>query len=329
MVSERKKAMVKEVGSLIEMYPVIGLLDMYKLPSRQLHDIRESMKGKAVIKMVKKKIMKIIIEKNEKAGLQKILEEIKEQPALLFSEVNPFELAKIIESSRTTAAAKPGDVATKDIVVKEGPTSLKPGPVIGELQRVKIPAGVEGDKIVVKKDTVVTREGEEIDRNVSEVLSKLGIEPMEIGLNLICVYDHGTIYPKEILSVPTEKYENDVIVAYRDAFNLSMNIGYVTKETLPFLITKAFNEALSLAREGNVITKETLPGILAEARAEMEAIREEAGEIKPLETSGVGGPGPGNVEDGTESSASNEDGEISGAEKSTGEDDNKKKEQEV
>jgi large subunit ribosomal protein L10 len=259
MVSEKKKTAVKNLCEEIKKYSVIGILDMHKLPAKQLQEIRENLRGKAVIKMAKKSTIKLALENSGISELKKLESMIKTQPAILLSNMDPFMLARIIDASKSSAFAKPGDIASKDIIVKEGPTNLKPGPVIGELQRVKLPVGVEGDKIVVKKDTVLVKEGEVITKPVADVLMKLGIEPIEISLNLLGVYDKGMIYEKSVLFIPKEKYENDVITAYRNALSLAIGIGLISEETLPLMIRKAYMEAFALSSqiglpkdEGNV-----------------------------------------------------------------------------
>jgi large subunit ribosomal protein L10 len=287
MVSEKKKLAVEQLREELKSYPVIGILDMFKLPAKQLQEIKDSLRGKAVIKMTKKSVIKLAIEGTGIEALGRLENEIKNQPALLFSEMNPFELATIIDSSKSSAPAKPGDVATRDIVIPAGPTSLKPGPVIGELQRVKLPAGVEGDKIVIKKDTVIVREGEHIVKPVADVLMKLGIEPLEIALNLVAVCERGTIYGKSLLFVPTEKYLNDVIAAYQNALNLAMNTGYVTSETLPLLFVKAYREAVSLALEAKIPTKDTIGTLMAQAMAQMEAVKGEMENAEPTSENDV------------------------------------------
>lgn len=247
MVSEKKKLEVEQLKKEFKKYPVIGIVDMFKLPARQLQEIKDSLRGKALIKMYKKSIIKLAIEGSGIESLAKIEAEIRNQPALLLSDVDPFELANIIDSSKSSAPAKAGDIAAKNIVVNEGPTSLKPGPVIGELQRVKLPAGVEGDKIVIKKDTTIVRQGEQISKPVADVLMKLGIQPVEISLNLLAAYERGTIYGKDVLFIPVEKFRNDIISAYRNAFNLAIEMSYPSAETLPFLFMKAYRTALSLS----------------------------------------------------------------------------------
>ncbi|MEM5871639.1 MAG: 50S ribosomal protein L10, partial [Candidatus Aenigmatarchaeota archaeon] len=231
MVSEKKKQIAQKLAEEIKKYSVIGILDMHKLPSRQLQEIRESLRGKALIKMAKKSTIKFAIEYSGIEELKKLESLLQNQPALLLSNINPFELARIIDASKSFAPAKAGDIAPKDIVVTQGPTNLKPGPVLGELQRVKLPVGVEGDKIVIKKDTVLVKQGEEITKPIADVLIKLGVEPIEISLNLLAVYDNGMIYGKDVLFVPLERYQNDLQIAYRNAVAIALEIGLITQET--------------------------------------------------------------------------------------------------
>ncbi|MHA1742869.1 MAG: 50S ribosomal protein L10, partial [Candidatus Heimdallarchaeota archaeon] len=61
MVREEKIKEVEELKKMIESYPVIGLLDIFKLPSRQFQEIRKKLRGKSLIKIVKKSLLKLAI----------------------------------------------------------------------------------------------------------------------------------------------------------------------------------------------------------------------------------------------------------------------------
>ena len=243
MVSEEKKKTVKEVSGLVEKYPVVGLVNMHKLPARQLGEIKEKLRGKAVIRVTKKSLMKLALE-NSKA--KSLLPSLEGQPAFLFSESDPFELARILNASKSPAPAKPGDIAPRDLVIPAGPTSLMAGPAIGELQKVGIPAAIESGKIAIKKETTVAKKGDKISKDLAAALSKLGVEPMEIGLDLVSLLDKGLIYNKYILFKTQEHYTAELVAGYRDGLNLSVNIKYYTKENLPLVISKAHLEAEAL-----------------------------------------------------------------------------------
>ncbi len=272
MVSEKKIQEAKEIGGFIEKYPVVGILNMHKLPSRQLHAIKEKMKGKAKIRMAKKKLMERVLKEAKKEGVGKLEVYLKEQPAFLFSSSNPFELARTLTASKSKASAKAGDIAPADIMIPAGPTSIPAGPAIGELQKAGLPTGVEGGKIAVKKDTIIVKAGEPIRKEVADVLAKLGIEPMEIGLDLLAVWDNGTIYEKAILFVPAEKYLDELKAGFVYGLNLSVKINYYTSDNIKVFLSKAYQEGYSLAIKAGYLTKDTIGPILAKAQAEAEAV---------------------------------------------------------
>ena len=272
MVSKEKVQIVKEVGEFVEKYQVVGILNMHKLPSRQLHSIKEKMKGKAKIKMVKKKLVERILKQAKRSCVSNLDIYLKEQPAFLFSDTNPFELARLLNASKSKASAKPGDIAPSDILIPAGPTSIPAGPAISELQKAGLPTSVEGGKIAIKKDTIIVKAGQAIKKEVADVLGKLHIEPMEIGLDLLAVWDNGTIYDKSILFVPAEKYLEDLKAGYVYSLNLSVKINYYTKDNIKIFLSRANSEARALAIKAGYLTRDTIGPILAKAQAEAEAL---------------------------------------------------------
>jgi large subunit ribosomal protein L10 len=272
MVSEKKRQRAKEVKELVHKHKVVGILDMHKLPAKQLFELRRKLKSHARIMVVKKRVISLALKESKLEGIGQLSERMRWEPGLLFTNENPFRLAAMLEESKSVAAAKPGDIAPHDIEIKAGPTSLPVGPAIGELQRLKIPAGVEGDKIVVRKDTILVKAGEVIQKPIAEVLAKLGIEPMEIGLNLLAAWENGTIYGKDILSIPPAKYLDDLKQAHSRAFNLAFRINHYTSQNIPLFLSKAHRQALSLADSAGIVTPETVPGLFAKAKAQHDVL---------------------------------------------------------
>ena len=272
-MKEWKKQKVEELSKLIESHPVVGIINMYKMPAPQLQIMRKELKNKARIIMSKKSFMTRALEKVGKSGVKKLEEHMKGQPAFIFTEMNPFELFKYLKENKTPAPAKAGDIAPKDIVVKKGDTGIPAGPAIGQLSDAGIISKVQDGKIHVIKDVTVVKEGEEIKQNVASVLNMLGIQPMEIGLDLAAVYENGIIFDKKTLDIDEEEYMNRLNNCIIDAINLSLNSSYLTKITVPIAIQKAFREAKALALEAGIYTKEVIDEILAKAHREAMAIK--------------------------------------------------------
>jgi len=265
MVSEIKKKEVEELVKLINSYKVVGIVDMFGMPASQLQRIKKALRGSALIKMSKKSLIKLAIEKTKKEGIGELINYFGTQPALIFSNDDAFKLFKTIKKTKTPAPAREGDVAQNDIVIKAGPTPLPAGPAIGELQKLKIPAMVKDGKIHVREDTVVLKKGEVFTPEIVSLLKKLNIEPMEIMLNVTALYQDGMIFPKDILDVDEEKYRQDIINAFKNALNLSINVCYPTKENIKMLLVKAFNNAKALGINTEIYEKGVIEDLIRKA----------------------------------------------------------------
>jgi large subunit ribosomal protein L10 len=186
---------------------------------------------------------------------------------LLLTEINPFRLVILLEKSKVRVPAKGGDIATGDIMIPAGNTSIPPGPVIGEFGEIRVPTRIEGGSIWVAKDTVVASKGDTITPKMASVLSKLGIKPMEAGLTLTRAFDNGLILGPDDLRVDLTAYRKDITQAITNALGLSIETGYVTPESAPRIIGKGFREAMALATEAGYVTKDTIEFVLRRAVA--------------------------------------------------------------
>ncbi len=270
-VAQWKKGEVDLLKGLILEYPVVGVVNMENMPAKQLQKMRTLLRGDVVIRMSRKSLMQLAIEKasREERGINALSEHVSGQPAFIFSKMNPFKLNKILQKNRTTAPAKPESIAPVDITVKKGATSFPPGPLLGELQMVGIPASIEKGKIVIKSDKTVVKKGERISANLATAISRLGIEPIEIGINLMSVYEGGTVFLPDILSIDEVTVMGDIMLAYQQALNLSIDAGYIVEENADVMISKAFRDAKALALEAGIFEKDVMDQILAKAYSQM------------------------------------------------------------
>jgi len=268
-VAEWKKKEVERLTEIIKSHPVIALVDVAGVPAYPLSKMREKLRGKALLRVSRNTLIELAIKKAAKElgkpELERLADYIEGGAAILATDMNPFKLYKLLEESKTPAPAKPGVPVPRDVVVPAGPTPLSPGPVVGEMQALGIPARIEKGKVTIQKDTVVLKAGEIITPQLANILNKLGIEPLEVGLNLLAAYEDGTIYTPEVLAIDEEEYINMIQRAYMHAFNLSVNIAYPTAQTIEAIIQKAFLNAKSVAVEANYITKETAGDIFGKA----------------------------------------------------------------
>ena len=277
-VADYKKEIVKNLASLMNKYPIIAVVNMENLPAKQLQSMRAQLRKDFYITMTKRRLIKLAIEeaKSSKKGIEQLEEHLGGMPALIFTKENPFKLSKTLQKNKSPAPAKAGQTAPRDIVVQKGSTGFAPGPIIGELAMAGIKSGVEGGKVAIKEDAVVARAGEKIKPKVAEILTRLGVTPMEVGLDLVAVYENGLVYKRDILSIDESEYKRRLDNAARWAFNLAIEASYPTKLTIQTLIGKANNEAKNLGVEARVFDKGIIEILVGKAQQQMLSVKSSA-----------------------------------------------------
>lgn len=277
MVSEEKIRLVQEITEAVKEYPLIGVVNLQSLPAQQLQKMK-ALLLKSGVKMVmtRKKLLKRSLEASGKDNIEQLKERIKGMPALLFSRSNPFALYKNIQKNKSEASAKAGQIAPRDIVVKAGPTNFAPGPIISELAAVGIKTKVENGKLSVIGDVVIVKEGQTITSKLAETMKRLDIKPMEIGLDLVAVWENGLVFDAKQLHIDEVEYSGKISIAAQWAINLAIDSAIVEPETVELLIQKAFREAKVLALEQNLLTNETKDEILGKVEAQARSLKEAA-----------------------------------------------------
>jgi large subunit ribosomal protein L10 len=274
-VAEWKKNEVASLKKLIESHEVVGMANLSDIPAPQLQKMRRTLKDSATLKMSRKTLMSLALNNSNKENITTLQEHMDGQPALIFTNMNPFKLYKILEGSKTAAPAKAGSIAPEDIVVPKGDTAFKPGPVLGELQKIGIPAKIEKGKIVITSDKTIVAEGETIPRDVASILTRLEIFPLEVGIDLRAAYEDKTVYTSDILTIDEEQTIKDIQQAFNRALNLSVNAEIFNKVSVPVLLQKAASQSLNLALNAEILTSKTRDILLAKAYAQMLSVASE------------------------------------------------------
>lgn len=137
--------------------------------------------------------------------------------------------------------------------------------MIGDLKRVNLPTMVKEGRIHVRKDTVITKKGETISSRVADVLKKLDIKPMEIGVNVLGIWEEGVLYGKDVLDVDKEEYIQRVLKAHTFALNLSVNVRYLNEESLKILILKGYRHSKNLGINANILDKGVVEDLIKKA----------------------------------------------------------------
>ncbi len=274
-VAEWKFDEVKQIADLITKNKVIGIVDVGGIPAPQMQQMRKSLQGVATIRSAKNSLLNLALDEAEKQikGISELKGLVNGQAAIIATDMNPFKLFAKIKQSRTNAPAKGGEKVDHDIEIKAGDTPFKPGPIVGELQKAGIPAAIQEGKVVIKTDKVLVAAGEKIKPDVAQMLTRLEIFPIEIGMGLNGVFENETIFKPDVLDINIEEFILKIGQASGNALILALELGWTNKQTIQPLIMKAYNNAFIVAVEKGIVNKETVKNLISKANSQMLALK--------------------------------------------------------
>ncbi len=247
-VSEVKLKAVKEFENLVKNKRTILVASIKNIPASQVQEISKKLRGKAVVKVPKKNLIFMGLDFSKDKEIERLKENIREDFAILFSDLDSFELAGELVKNQSPAKAKAGQIANDDIEIPEGPTELMPGPAVSELSAMGIKIQIDKGKIAIKEPKIVAKKGEKISQGASDLLSKLDIKPFKIGFIPLCSFDNKEkIFYSEI-KIDREGTIEKLKTAYAKALPFAVEIGYSTKDTIKFLIGKAGMHEKAIAK---------------------------------------------------------------------------------
>ncbi|HDZ61489.1 MAG TPA: 50S ribosomal protein L10, partial [Candidatus Pacearchaeota archaeon] len=266
---------VKEIFDLIKNKKTILIASIKDLPASQFQEIGKKLRGKAIVKVPKKNLIFRAIDESGNEAVKKIKEQIQNSVAILFSDLDAFDLAGELIRNKSPAKAKAGQEAPEDIEIQAGPTDLVPGPAISELGAVGIQIQIDKGKINIKEPKVIVREGEKISSAAADIMSKLDIKPFSIGFIPLSAFDTKENKLYLDIKIDREGTLEELKISFGKALPFAVDIGYICEDTIKFLIRKAATQEKAMEKfETKVEDKTEKP---------KEEVKEEKTKEKPAE----------------------------------------------
>jgi len=268
-VPEWKREEVDALVETLESYDSIGVVSIAGIASRQLQDMRRGLHGSAELRVSRNTLLRRAL---EETGLGELTEHVSGQVGLVGTNDNPFGLYRELEASKTPAPIGAGEVAPNDIVIPEGDTGVADGQFIGDLKQVGVDSRFQDGAVAVAEETVALEAGGEVSQQLANVLSTLGMEPKEVGLDLRAVVSEGVLFSPDELDIDYDAYRQDIQTAASRGRNLAVNAAVPEPSVLPSLLSKAASEARSVGVEAAITEPGVMADLLREADANLRAL---------------------------------------------------------
>jgi len=241
-----KVKIVGDLAKLVKEKKTILIASIKNIPASQFQEISKKLRGKAIVKVPKKNLIFRALDSSGNEEVTKLKEQIQDSVAILFSDLDSYGLAGELIKNRSPAKAKPGQEAPEDIEIQEGPTDLVPGPAISELGALGIQIKIEKGKINIKESKIIAKEGEKISQGAADLMSKLDIKPFSVGFKPLSSFDTQEKKLYLNINIDPEGTLEELKIAFGKALPFAVDIGYISKDTITFLISKAGKQEKAL-----------------------------------------------------------------------------------
>lgn len=242
---------------LLDDYPKCFIVGADNVGSKQMQQIRMSLRGSAVVLMGKNTMMRKAIrghiERNQ--ALEKLLPHIKGNVGFVFTRTDLVEVRDKLLENKVRAPARNGAIAPCPVVIPAQNTGLGPEKT-SFFQALSIPTKISKGTIEIINDVHILKEGDRVGASEATLLNMLNISPFSYGLLVQMVYDSGTIFEPKILDIKPEDLRVKFMEGVAMLAAVCLSINYPTTASVPHSIVNGFKNLLCVAAVTDVEFKE-------------------------------------------------------------------------
>lgn len=242
---------------LLDDFPKCFIVGADNVGSKQMQQIRMSLRGNAVVLMGKNTMMRKAIrghiERNQ--ALEKLLPHIRGNVGFVFTRGDLVEVRDKLLENKVRAPARNGAIAPCPVIIPAQNTGLGPEKT-SFFQALSIPTKISKGTIEIINDVHILKEGDKVGASEATLLNMLNISPFSYGLVVEMVYDSGTIFEPKILDIKPEDLRIKFMEGVSRLAAVSLSIGYPTIASAPHSLINGFKNLLAVAAVTDIEFKE-------------------------------------------------------------------------
>jgi len=241
------------ITQLFDEFPKCFIVNADNVGSKQMQQIRQALRNKAVVLMGKNTMMRKAIRGHleNNPALEKLLPCIRNNVGFVFTREDLVEVRDLLLSNKVQAPARAGALAPVDVKVPAQATPLGPEKT-SFFQALQIPTKITKGTIEILNEVNLIKMGERVGQSESTLLNMLNISPFSYGLVVENVYDSGTVFSPAILDITDDDIKQTFMEGVRNVAAVSLNIGYPTLASAPHSIVNGFKNLLAVAVEADI-----------------------------------------------------------------------------
>jgi len=249
---EKKDVYFKRMEVLLGTYTKVFIVKVDNVGSQQLQLTRKQMRGTAEILMGKntlmRKVFRAFLDTHPNHPMTHLMPLCVGNVGFVFTNADLGKVRDMILANRVPAPARIGAVAPVAVIVPAGPTGCDPGQT-SFFQVLQIPTKIVKGQIEITNDVHLIKLGEKVGSSEASLLKKLNIKPFSYGLIIDQIFDNGSLFGVEILSIDEAQLIGKFACCLSKVASISLQIGYPTQASIPHSIGNAFRTCVAIAVE--------------------------------------------------------------------------------
>lgn len=233
---------------LFEEYPRCFVVGVDNVGSKQMQQIRVSLRGHAIVLNGKNTMIRKALRGNLEANpaLEKLLPHIKENIGFVFTKEDLADIRSLLVSNKVAAPAKAGALAPVDVKIPAQNTGLGPEKT-SFFQALQIPTKIAKGTIEILTEVHLVKQFDKVGASEATLLNMLKIAPFSYGLVVRQVYDNGSIYDPSILDITPDILRAKFLEGMSNVAAVSLAVGYPTKVSVPHSVLNGYKNLLAVA----------------------------------------------------------------------------------
>lgn len=269
-VRTKKLEYFNKLKTLLEEYPSIFIVNVDNVGSNQMHQIRHTLRRRAVVLMGKNTMVRRALKGliSENSQYEKLLPHVRGNVGFVFTNGDLKETRDVILSNRVKAPAKAGAIAPIDVFVPAGNTGMEPGKT-SFFQALGVPTKIARGTIEIINQVHLVKEGTKVGASEATLLNMLNVSPFTYGMTVTQIFDNGTTFHPSVLDIKEDTLISHLLAGIRKIAALSLQLHYPTLASVPHSLINGFKNllAISVATEYTFPASEKIKAYLADPSA--------------------------------------------------------------
>jgi large subunit ribosomal protein LP0 len=244
----KKEEYFNKLKGLLEEYNSIFIVNVDNVGSNQMHQIRQALRGIAVVLMGKntmvRRALKVLV--NENPQFEKLMPHVKGNVGFVFTNEDLKDIRTRIVSNRVAAPAKAGAIAPNDVWIRSGNTGMEPGKT-SFFQALGIPTKIARGTIEIVQDVHLVKATTKVGASEAALLNMLGISPFTYGMTVLQVFSDGNAFPPSVLDIEEVSLIEHFLTGVKTLAAISLAAHYPTRVSVPHSLVIGYKDLLAVA----------------------------------------------------------------------------------